>query len=152
MVFRTYESQAVYAKKHVDMASMISDVASGLADCQLVVLGRYDEEIAALSRSFGDRITVLDRVVDGSRLLSACDAFVGSGGTMTSEAALRGIPTVSYNAVPNVEERNLVKRGLAFRAETGSGIARQVRDLSGTGSRPATGEGCAVPRYDGRPV
>ena len=30
--------------------------------------------------------------------------FVGSGGTMTAESALLGIPTISYNAVPNIIE------------------------------------------------
>ena len=28
--------------------------------------------------------------------LAITDVFVGSGGTMTSESALRGIPTISY--------------------------------------------------------
>ena len=56
-------------------------------------------------------VTVLDSVIDSGQILALCDVFVGSGGTMTSEAALRGVPTVSYNAVPNVEERNLVRRG-----------------------------------------
>ena len=48
---------------------------------------------------------------------------------MTFEAALRGVPAVSYNAVPNVEERNLVRRGLVVRAETGPEIVRLTRKL-----------------------
>ena len=31
---------------------------------------------------------------DGKTLLDMCDVFVGSGGSMTSEAALMGIPSV----------------------------------------------------------
>ena len=49
----------------------------------------------------------------GNEELSIIDIFVGSGGTMTSEAALRGIPTISYDGVPNLDEKYLVKNGLA---------------------------------------
>ena len=129
VVFRTYEAQAAYATKSVDMVSLITALASGLDDCHLIVLGRYPEEIESLHGSVGDVVTVLDRVVDSGQILALCDVFVGSGGTMTSEAALRGVPTVSYNAVPNVEERNLVRRGLVVRAETGPEIVRLTRKL-----------------------
>lgn len=129
IVFRTYEVQAAYVKKSVDMASMIMDLASGLDDCHLIVLGRYPDEIESLHESVGNGVTVLDRVIDSGQILSMCDVFVGSGGTMTSEAALRGIPTISYNAVPNVDERNLVRRGLVIRAETGPEIVKLARSL-----------------------
>ena len=37
------------------------------------------------------------------------DVFViGSGGTMTAESALLGIPTISYNAIPNIIENYLI--------------------------------------------
>ena len=52
-------------------------------------------------------------MVDGKDLLSSVDVFVGSGGTMTAESALLGIPTISYNAVPNLIENYLVKNKLA---------------------------------------
>ena len=41
---------------------------------------------------------------------------------MTSEAVLRGIPTISYNAIPNDDERYLVKKGLVKRAKNNSEI------------------------------
>ena len=41
---------------------------------------------------------------DGKHLLNNTDIFIGSGGTMTAESALMGIPTISYNAVPNIIE------------------------------------------------
>ena len=61
--------------------------------------------------------------------LALCDVFVGFGGTMTSKTALRRIPTVSYNTVPNVEERNLVRRGMVVKAETGPEIVKVVSSL-----------------------
>ena len=49
---------------------------------------------------------------DGKHLLNNTDIFIGSGGTMTAESALMGIPTISYNAVPNIIENYLVKKHL----------------------------------------
>ncbi len=46
---------------------------------------------------------------DGKYLLNNTDMFIGSGGTMTAESALMGVPTISYNAVPNIVENFLVK-------------------------------------------
>ena len=37
---------------------------------------------------------------------------------MTTEAVLRGVPTLSYNGVPNLDEKYLVKLGMLPRAET----------------------------------
>ena len=59
----------------------------------------------------------MDQVVDNNEIFSITDVFVGSGGTMTAEAALRGIPTISYNIVPNFVETYLIRRGL-LRSET----------------------------------
>jgi len=53
--------------------------------------------------------------VDGKSLLSITDLFIGSGGTMTAESALMGIPTISYDAVPNYIEKYLVRIGLIRR-------------------------------------
>lgn len=134
ILFRTYEVQASYVAKSVDMVSMIAAIVSELHDCRLVVLGRYYDEIRHLQRSVGDRVTVLDAVVDSGQILPLCNVFIGSGGTMTSEAALRGIPTISYNAVPNVDERNLVRRGLVWRAESASKIVRTAKRLLASGA------------------
>ena len=40
------------------------------------------------------------------------DIFIGSGGTMTAESALMGIPTISYNAVPNIIEKFLGEKNI----------------------------------------
>ncbi len=47
---------------------------------------------------------------DGKYLLNNTDVFIGSGGTMTAESALMGIPTISYNAIPNSIEKMLVRK------------------------------------------
>jgi len=51
----------------------------------------------------------------GKILLRNADVFIGSGGTMTAESALSSVPTISYNAVPNIIENYLVRKKLIIR-------------------------------------
>src|SRR5439155_21037494 len=64
-------------------------------DCQVVVSTRYGMQAPVIRKRFGEKVTVVDRIVDATSLLSHSSAFVGSGGTMTVEAALLGIPSIS---------------------------------------------------------
>ena len=63
---------------------------------------------------------------DGKHLLNNTDIFIGSGGTMTAESALMGIPTISYNAVPNIIEKFLVKKQLAIRETDPKKVSKQI--------------------------
>jgi len=118
ILFRTYEAQAAYPSKNVDTVGIVKRMAKEFPDFNIIVLGRYYDEIKSLKQKLGKRIIVLDKVVDSGEILSLCDVFVGSGGTMTTEAVLRGVPTLSYNGVPNLDEKYLVRLGLLPRAET----------------------------------
>jgi predicted glycosyltransferase len=64
-------------------------------ECQVVVSTRYGMQAPVIRKRFGEKVTVVDRIVDATSLLSYSSAFVGSGGTMTVEAALLGIPSIS---------------------------------------------------------
>ena len=66
---------------------------------------------------------------DGRVLLKNSDVFIGSGGTMTAEAALLGVPTVSYNAVPNRIEEFLVRQKLARRQTDPKKVSKDVQNL-----------------------
>jgi len=118
ILFRTHESQAAYPSRKIDTIGITKKMAKEFPDFNIVVLGRYYDEIKLLKRRLGKRIIVLDQVVDSGEILSLCDVFVGSGGTMTTEAVLRGVPTLSYNGVPNLDEKYLVRLGMLPRAET----------------------------------
>ena len=128
ILFRTHESQAAYAHK-VDTIEIIKKLQKEFSDSNIIVLGRYYDEIKSLKRKLGKQIIVIDKVVDSSEILSLCDVFVGSGGTMTSEAVLRGIPTLSYNATPMHDEQHLVKLGMLPRAKTPDQIIKLTRKL-----------------------
>ncbi len=115
ILIRVEEEQAAYSSKNSHIIYIIKTISEEFKDSNIVVLGRYSSQIKSLKKMFGKKITVLNKVVDGKKLLNDCNVFVGSGGTMTAEAALLGIPTVSYNAVPNFIEKYLVRRKLVVR-------------------------------------
>jgi len=129
ILFRTYESQASYAKKPVDTLGIIQRLANDFTDCNVLVLGRYIPEIKSMRKKFKENVFILDKVVDSGDILQTCDLFIGSGGTMTTEAILRGIPTISYNAVPNLDEKLLVRRNLIIRAESPQKISFAAKKL-----------------------
>jgi hypothetical protein len=68
----------------------------------------------------------LSKPVNGKELLNNVDCFIGSGGTMTAESGLLGIPTISLNAVPNRIEDFLVKKRIIFRSENPDRISREI--------------------------
>ena len=72
------------------------------------------------------KFQIVSKVVDGKKLLLNCDVFVGSGGTMTAESALLGVPTISYNAIPNRIEGYLVNKKIVARCMTPNKIAERI--------------------------
>ena len=64
---------------------------------------------------------------DGKHLLKNTDIFIGSGGTMTTESALMGIPTTSYNTTPNIIENFLVKKYLVKRETNPNRISNHFK-------------------------
>ena len=118
ILIRPEESEAAYVSNNGDrIIKIIREFAKEFLNYNVVILGRYIPQISQLKREFGNNVIVMDRVVDGKSLLKFVDLFIGSGGTMTAEAALMGIPTISYDAVPNYIEKYLVKNGLVKREE-----------------------------------
>jgi uncharacterized protein len=100
VVFRTEEAFASYLMgKSSDKEPVVAPIIDALLrrglDCQVVVSTRYGMQAPVIRKQFGDKVTVVDRIVDATSLLSYSAAFVGSGGTMTVEAALLGVPAIS---------------------------------------------------------
>lgn len=116
ILFRTHESNASYTKGKINLVKIIKKLAN-IENVNIIVLGRYSDEINQLTKTLGDQILVLKKSVDSGEILGMTDIFVGSGGTMTAESALRGIPTLSYNAIPNIIEEYLVRRKLVRRID-----------------------------------
>lgn len=133
ILIRVEEEQAAYSSKNRRIISIIKAISDEFKDSNIVVLGRYSSQIKFMKKLFRKKVTVLSKVVDGKKLLSSCHVFVGSGGTMTAEAALLGVPTISYNAVPNLIEKYLVLKKLVVRADSPKGIVSVIKKfLKGT--------------------
>ena len=48
---------------------------------------------------------------------------------MTAESALLGVPTISYNAVPNLIEKYLVKNRIATRQTDPQKIVKNIKEI-----------------------
>jgi hypothetical protein len=92
-------------------------------------MGRYTSQVKQLEQTFGKKIKVLSKVIDSKTLLENAAVFVGSGGTMTAESALLGIPTISYNAVPNIIESYLVRKKLVIRETNPKHVVMSIRKI-----------------------
>ena len=130
ILVRVEEDQAAYSTK--DLSKTIKIIKSLIKEFNnenILVLGRYGTQIQFLNRTFGKKIKILNKVIDGKELLSMVDVFVGSGGTMTAEASLLGIPTISYNAIPNFIESYLVKKKLVKRETNPKQIVNSIKKI-----------------------
>jgi predicted glycosyltransferase len=86
-------------------------------DAQIVILPRYKEQHEILERNFKDEIIIPSKMIYAPSLLSCSDVFIGGGGTMTAEAALLGIPTIScFPGNTTCIDQFLSKRGMILRS------------------------------------
>jgi predicted glycosyltransferase len=100
IVLRTEESFASYLEGRAsDSAPVIGPVIEEILrrklDGQIVISTRYGRQAPVLRQKFGDRVRVVDHIIDATSLLYYSTIFIGSGGTMTVEAALLGRPAIS---------------------------------------------------------
>lgn len=128
VLVRATEEQASYITKKSNIELILKRLSEDV-DAEIVVLCRYAEQIKRLKKKFGSRVNVLTRSYDGKMLLTNADVFVGSGGTMTAESALLGVPTISYNGAPNHVEEYLVKKRAIRREEDPEKIPALVRKV-----------------------
>ena len=129
ILVRVEEEYASYSTKKRPAIPIIKEIIKNFNDEEIVVMGRYTSQVRQLAQTFGKKIRVLSKVVDSKILLAKTDVFVGSGGTMTAESALLGIPTISYNAVPNIIESYLVRKKLVIRETSPKRVAASIRNI-----------------------
>ena len=129
ILIRPEESEAAYMTKKSKTIKIIKKIVGDFPDEQKIVLSRYKDQSKNLKKIFGNEISLLSKPVNGNELLKNIDYFVGSGGTMTAEAGLLGIPTISLNAVPNRIEDFLVKKRIILRSENPNRISREIQQV-----------------------
>ena len=126
ILIRPEESEAAYITKKSKTVKIIKKIIEKFPDEQKIVLSRYKEQTIKLKKIFGVSICLLSKPVSGKELLNNVDCFIGSGGTMTAESGLLGIPTISFNAIPNRIEDFLVKKRIIVRSENPDRISREI--------------------------
>jgi len=129
ILIRVEEEEASYTSKSSKIIPIIKKIKKEYGNENIVVLGRYTKQIKNLQNIIGKKVKIVKMTYDGKHLLENTDIFIGSGGTMTAESALMGIPTISYNAVPNIIENFLVKRYLVKRETNPNKISNYIKKI-----------------------
>ena len=129
ILIRIEEEEASYTSKSNKIIPIIQKIVNDFKGENIVVLGRYTKQIVNLQKVIDSKVKIVKMSFDGKYLLNNTDIFIGSGGTMTAESALMGIPTISYNAVPNIVENFLVKKHLVKRESNPSKISNHIKKI-----------------------
>jgi len=94
---------------------------------ELVALCRYEDQLASVRKKFGASYSVPEGAVDGAAMIERSDVFVGMGGTMTTEAALLGVPAVSAFQGPALyTEKYLLSKSLLLKARSVAEVSKCV--------------------------
>ena len=136
IVVRTPEEYASYlADRQESIAGKVTDTVAKLVDVdggssQIVILPRYEMQAERFVKKFGNRVVVPDHVIDAISLMRISSVFLGGGGTMTAEAALLGLPVISYYpGEPTFVERFLIRYGLVERILDSGRIAQRTNAI-----------------------
>lgn len=134
ITIRSAEIFAAYLLKTNREESAIKNLIHGLVELdqevQIVVIPRYLEQVSALGRFYGGEVIVPDKAVDGPSLLYFSDLFIGAGGTMSAEAAILGVPTIScYPGNPTLVELFLIEHGLNERETNIESLIERASEL-----------------------
>lgn len=129
ILIRVEEEEASYTLKSSKIIPIIKKIEKEYEKENIVVLGRYTKQIKNLQKIISKKVKIVKMTYDGKHLLKNTDIFIGSGGTMTAESALMGIPTISYNAVPNIIENFLAKRYLVKRETSPNKISNYIKKI-----------------------
>ena len=121
LVYRPEEFKAAHAfvQKPVSL-EIVSRLLASIEERhdirpQVIVLARYGYS-SAIKEKLGD-VRIPRGAIDGAQLLTTASLFIsGGGGTMTGEAALLGVPTLSVSAFENYVENFLIRKGLVFKS------------------------------------
>jgi predicted glycosyltransferase len=131
---RLEESFASYSKSGEGVSNVLTTLIpriKSLGDFEIVVIPRYDEQRRWAKEKFGKMCTVPDNTIEGVKLISKADLVIGGGGTMTQEAALMGVPNISYfpSSKLDVFENYYFPKKLSVKASTPPELMRQTSHL-----------------------
>lgn len=99
VLIRLEEWFASYFRKGMGLSEVLGKLVAGIkkiGDFEIVLVPRYDDQREWAKRNFGKQCKVPRNTIDGQQVISTTDLLIGGGATMTQEAALMGVPNISY--------------------------------------------------------
>ncbi|QLH05727.1 DUF354 domain-containing protein [Nitrosopumilus ureiphilus] len=129
ILIRIEEEQASYVPKSSKIIPIIKKIIIEHYQENIIILGRYTKQVQNIEKIIGNKAKILKMTYDGKHLLNNTDIFIGSGGTMTAESALMGIPTISYHGVPNIIDDFLVRKHLVKRETNPKKISNHIKKV-----------------------
>lgn len=99
VLIRLEEWFASYFKQGQGVSAVLNKLIEGigrLGDFEVVLIPRYDDQRVWARKEFGHKAVVPSDAIDGVAEISQSDLLIGGGATMTQEAALLGVPNISY--------------------------------------------------------
>jgi predicted glycosyltransferase len=112
VVARTPPGRALYHRFENPLFAPVIEAIARQPHARCVILPRHLDERDALERLTLGRCLITEAAIDARSLIYEADLVLGAGGTMTREAALMGVPTVSLFAGPQpAVDRWLEERG-----------------------------------------
>ena len=132
VAIRLEESQAYYLNPDnlKWTTSVIDSILREESEANLLILSRNQMQREALKERYGGELIVLEEPYFGPTLLKSVDVFIGMGGTMTVEAALIGVPTISAQRVGRLyTEEYLVEQGLLLKPGSPEAVAKTAKEM-----------------------
>ena len=132
VAIRLEESQAYYLNPDNLRwtTSVIDSILDEASEANLIILARNQMQRKVLKERYADKLTILEEPYFGPTLLKCVDVFVGMGGTMTVEAALCGVPTISAQRIGRLyTEEYLIEQGLILKPGSPEAVAKTTREM-----------------------
>ena len=137
VVLRSPPSRAAYHRFGNPIFEAILERLGAEPDVVAVALVRHAEQRDAVAAMALDNVVVPTSAVDSRSLMYHADLVIGAGGTMTREAALLGVPTISiFAGSPPAVDRWLEQRGALRRIER----AEEILPVQQRAQEPRTPE------------
>jgi predicted glycosyltransferase len=99
IIIRLEEWFASYFRQGKGISSVLPKLLDGihkLGNFEITLVPRYEEQRDWARKMFGNMAIVPLDAIDGAEEVSKTDLLIGGGATMTQEAALLGVPNISY--------------------------------------------------------
>ncbi len=100
IILRPRETHAAYllseTKNQTLSSRIIEFILEKFEHSQIIVFTRYPIQFELLNEKFKEQIIIPTKAIDGPNLISFADLVISGGATMEREAALLGIPAISY--------------------------------------------------------